>query len=46
MDLAKQKGFHVEVLESQQLIPQAYGVDSKRALVHLLRLTIKNSVSK
>jgi predicted nicotinamide N-methyase len=39
LELAKEKGFQVEKLESQQLTPQAYGMDPKRALVHTIRLT-------
>jgi hypothetical protein len=39
IDLAREKGFHVESLEPQQLSPQAFHMDSKRALVHTLRLT-------
>jgi len=39
IDLAREKGFHVESLEPQQLCPQALHMDSKRALIHTLRLT-------
>lgn len=39
VDLAKDKGFHVDTLEPQQLTPQAANMETKRALVHLLRLT-------
>lgn len=39
VDLAKEKGFNVDVLESQQLTPQSEHMDLKRALVHTLRLT-------
>jgi predicted nicotinamide N-methyase len=39
VDLAKQEGFHVENLGSLQLTPQAYGMEAKRALVYMLRLT-------
>lgn len=38
--LAKQKGFQVEILESQQLMPQSSNMESKRGLVHMLRLTL------
>jgi predicted nicotinamide N-methyase len=41
VDLAKEKGFDVEVLESQQLTPQGAFMDSKRALVNMLRLTLR-----
>jgi predicted nicotinamide N-methyase len=39
IDTAKQEGFHVENLGSVQLTPQAYGMEAKRALVYMLRLT-------
>ena len=39
VDLAKDKGFHVDTLEPQQLTPQAANMETKRALVHTLRLT-------
>lgn len=39
-DLAKQKGFCVEILESQQLTPQISTMNPKRGLVHTLRLTL------
>ena len=39
VDKAKQKSFDVDVLESQQLTPQASGMDKKRGFVHMLRLT-------
>lgn len=39
VDLAKQEGFYVENLGSLQLTPQSYGMEAKRALVYMLRLT-------
>lgn len=41
LDLAKQKGFRVEILESKQLTPQIANMNPKRGLVHTLRLTKK-----
>jgi len=37
---ARDIGFCVEQLEPQQLTPQSLAMDSKRALVHMLRLTL------
>lgn len=45
VDLAIGKGFKVETLASQQLSPQSINMDSKRGLIHLLRLT-KATTSK
>ena len=39
VDVAKEMGFCVDVLESHQLTPQGAYMDSKRALVNMLRLT-------
>lgn len=39
VELAEEKGFRVEKLGSLQLTPQAYGLELKRALVHMLRFT-------
>jgi len=41
VDIAKQKGFSVETLDSQQLIPSYNGMGSKQGLVHTLRLVKK-----
>mmetsp|Transcript_9315 Transcript_9315/g.13850 ORF Transcript_9315/g.13850 Transcript_9315/m.13850 type:complete len:374 (-) Transcript_9315:354-1475(-) len=40
VDLAKEKGFEVAVLEPQQLTPQGAFMESKRALVNMLQLTL------
>ena len=37
-DLAKQKGFAVDIPEGIQLTPQSSSMSSKRALVHTIRL--------
>ena len=37
-DLAKEKGFSVDILESVQLTPQAIGMEKKRGLVNMVRL--------
>lgn len=42
LNVAADKGFNVEVLESCQLCPQALNMDSKRGLIHVLRLTRKS----
>jgi len=39
VDRAKEKGFHVEQLDSQQLAPPNNDMDKKQGLVHTLRLT-------
>jgi predicted nicotinamide N-methyase len=41
-DLAQQPPFefHVDILEAKQLTPQSQGMESKRGLVHTLRLTL------
>jgi predicted nicotinamide N-methyase len=39
VDMATQEGFNVENLGSLQLTPQAYGMEAKRAMVYMLRLT-------
>lgn len=41
VDRAKDKGFVVEVLESQQLSPPTSAMDAKQGLVHTVRLTKK-----
>lgn len=41
---AKEKNFVVETLESQQLTPQILSMDPKRGLVHMIRLSRKQSV--
>jgi Predicted methyltransferase len=38
VNLAVEKGLKVEILESCQLCPQALNMDSKRGLIHVLRL--------
>ncbi len=38
VDIAKDKGFDIEVLDSKQLTPQGAFMDAKRALVNMLRL--------
>ena len=40
VDIAKEKGFNVETLESQQLTPSYTGMEAKQGLVHTLRLTL------
>ena len=40
--LAEQKGFLVENLGAEQLTPQSLGMEAKRALVHMLRLTLSD----
>lgn len=46
VNLAVKKGFKVEILESCQLCPQALNMDSKRGLIHVLRLRKdKNSIN-
>jgi predicted nicotinamide N-methyase len=44
VELAKGKGFQVDILEPQQLTPQACNMESKRALVHMLRLTHQHMI--
>jgi len=39
VDLAKEKGFNMDVLKAHQLTPQCNTMDAKRGLVHNLRLT-------
>jgi predicted nicotinamide N-methyase len=39
VDRAREKGFHVEVLEPKQLTPPNPGMESKQALVQTVRLT-------
>jgi hypothetical protein len=39
VDKAQMRNFHVQQLTQAQLTPQSLGMDSKRALVHTLRLT-------
>jgi predicted nicotinamide N-methyase len=39
VNVAILKGFQVETLDSKQLSPQAINMDSKRGLIHVLRLT-------
>ncbi|CAB9508775.1 and lysine N-methyltransferase EFM7 [Seminavis robusta] len=41
IETAQEFGFKVENLGSVQLTPQADGMDAKRALVHMLRLTVQ-----
>ena len=38
LELAKEKGFFVDVLEPVQLTPQSLGMDMKRGLVNMIRL--------
>lgn len=38
ISLAKERGFDVDILEKKQLTPQSAYMDTKRALVHMLRL--------
>lgn len=41
VDVARSKGFHVDILDSIQLTPQKINMDLKQALVHMIRLTRK-----
>ena len=39
VDRARDRGFVVEVLDSQQLTPPKAGMEAKQGLVHIARLT-------
>jgi predicted nicotinamide N-methyase len=43
VDRAKEKGFHVETLNSQQLAPPNSDMEDKQGLVHTIRLTRPNN---
>ena len=38
VELAKEKGFRVDVLEAEQLTPQCSNMNKKRGLVNMIRL--------